>query len=433
LIRVPAAARRVGWGLADQVFSSLTNLALSIFVARSVDPESFGAFAIGFATYLLVLGISRALTSEPLTVRFSAASKSDWREASSASTGSALVLGVAGGAVCLAVGALAGGALGQVLVALGVALPGLILQDAWRFAFLSGGSPARAFLNDLLWAVALVAIAPLLIGSGHTSVFWLTLAWGGAATIAAAAGMVQSGIVPRPMQFFAWLRQQRGLAPAYLGEFLALTGSRSVTMYAVGAIAGLVAAGAIRAAQILFGPLNTLFLGLRLVAVPEAVRLVERRSAAHLQRFCRLMAVGMVGITVVSAIVILLLPAGIGRMLLGETWTVAEQVTLPLAFFMMGGAISISAVVGLRALGAARRSLRSRSWASAVQVVGGVGGAAVGGAAPAAWGLAVGVWFAVLIWWMQFRLAVRDHSETAGAASEPGQVGVGPPLLPWTP
>ena len=56
----------------DQAFSSLTNFLLSLVIARNVTPEAFGAFTLAFAAYTIVLTIARSLTSEPLTIRYSA-------------------------------------------------------------------------------------------------------------------------------------------------------------------------------------------------------------------------------------------------------------------------------------------------------------------------------------------------------------------------
>jgi hypothetical protein len=64
--------RRLGWGLADQALSSLTNFALAVLVARAVSTSALGAFGLSFTTYTITLGATRALCSEPLTVRYSA-------------------------------------------------------------------------------------------------------------------------------------------------------------------------------------------------------------------------------------------------------------------------------------------------------------------------------------------------------------------------
>jgi len=53
------AARRLGWGVADQGISSLSNFALGLFVARSIGASGFGAFALAFITYTVVINAAR--------------------------------------------------------------------------------------------------------------------------------------------------------------------------------------------------------------------------------------------------------------------------------------------------------------------------------------------------------------------------------------
>src|SRR5262245_53463222 len=69
----------LAWGLADQALSSLTNFALGVLAARSLPAEAFGAFSVSFTGYLLASAIGRGLVSQPLTVRYSRASPSEWR------------------------------------------------------------------------------------------------------------------------------------------------------------------------------------------------------------------------------------------------------------------------------------------------------------------------------------------------------------------
>ena len=61
-------------------------------------------------------------------------------------------LGCAGAALVL------GGPVGRALLALAVCLPGLLVQDCWRFAFMARGTPRSALLNDGVWAMALVPL-----------------------------------------------------------------------------------------------------------------------------------------------------------------------------------------------------------------------------------------------------------------------------------
>jgi hypothetical protein len=83
-----------------------------------------------------------------------------------------------------------------VLVAFAVTMPGLLLQDAWRWAFFVVGEGRRAFLNDLAWLLAMGAFFGGLYLTGSQSVTTLTLAWGLAATVAAVVGRFQAGVTP---------------------------------------------------------------------------------------------------------------------------------------------------------------------------------------------------------------------------------------------
>ena len=51
--RLVATVRRLGWGVADQGISSLSNFALGIVAASRWTPTEFGAFTLAFVTYRL--------------------------------------------------------------------------------------------------------------------------------------------------------------------------------------------------------------------------------------------------------------------------------------------------------------------------------------------------------------------------------------------
>ncbi len=71
-VAVSGIARRAGWNLVDQVISSGTNAGLSILIARSVDQTAFGSFAVAFTVFGFLVGVSRAVSTSPLGVRFTA-------------------------------------------------------------------------------------------------------------------------------------------------------------------------------------------------------------------------------------------------------------------------------------------------------------------------------------------------------------------------
>jgi len=338
------AARRITWGVADQAVSSLTNAAVSIYIARTLGAVQFGAFSIAYVTYSFALNASRGLATDPLMVRFSGAEHPAWRRAVASCTGTATTVGLMTGAGMLAIASLLTGTTRLAFFALGLTLPGLMLQDSWRYAFFALGRGSRAFVNDLLWAAALVPALAFLQMHGHANVFWFVLAWGAAATLAAAAGPLQARVIPRLSDAKAWISQHRDLGPRYLAENSANSASNQLRTYGVGLILGLAAVGYVQAAITLMGPFMVIFFGMSLVTVPEAAR-VLRRSPRHLRLFCLAVSCGLALLAVAWGIVLLAaLPRGLGHWLLHDAiWRPTYPLVLPLAISVVGACVTAGA------------------------------------------------------------------------------------------
>src|SRR5690348_818657 len=133
------AVRRLGWGVADQIVSSLTNFAVSIYVVHALGAVQFGAFSLAYVTYGFALNASRGLSTDPLMVRFSAVPVRAWRRGVRRATGTAFTVGLATGIATLAAVTLLGGTAGAAFLGLGLTLPLLMLQDSWRFSFFAAG------------------------------------------------------------------------------------------------------------------------------------------------------------------------------------------------------------------------------------------------------------------------------------------------------
>ena len=196
--------------------SSLTNFLLSIYVARYLGATQFGAFSLAYVTYGFAINASRGLSIEPLLIRFSATNPLTWRRATARCTGTALLVGLVTGTCALAAGALVGGTTGLAFVALGLTLPGLMLQDSWRYAFFALGRGHHAFINDTVWAVVQLPSLVFLKMTGHADVFWFVFAWGAAAAVAAAFAPLQARVVPSLAGATEWLSRHRDLGPRYL-------------------------------------------------------------------------------------------------------------------------------------------------------------------------------------------------------------------------
>jgi O-antigen/teichoic acid export membrane protein len=408
-----AVLRRLTWGLADQAVTSLVSFLVGVVVARQLGALQFGAFSLAWVTYGVVLNISRGLGTDPLAVRFSGLERSVWRTAVAKSSGMAIVVGLGTGAICALVGLLLGGHAGQAFIALGIVLPGLMLQDSWRFAFFASGQGGKAFVSDITWALGLVPL--LYLASQHASVTLFVLAWGGAGVFAALVSGLQAGILPRPVLARRWLSEHRDLSLRYLTENVTLSGAYQLRMYGLGAFAGVAAVGTVRGAEMLLGPFFIVLSGIGLVAVPEAAR-VLRRSVRALPLFC--LALG--GAQALAALawgllLLFALPDKWGHALLGEVWLTASALVLPATLSVACAGFNTGAAAGLRALGIARRSLKAQLCASAFYLVGGVVGGALDGARGSAWGAACATFAAAFVWWYTLRVGVRERKQLESA------------------
>ena len=420
---VRQASRRLTWGVADQAMSSISNFAVNIFIARSLGAAQYGAFALAYVTYGFALNASRGLGTDPLLVRFSATPFPTWRRAVASCTGTATVVGLAIGACVLVAGVLfnrTNGTIGMAFIALGLTMPGLLLQDSWRFSFFALGRGSQAFLNDTIWTVALIPALVLLRRAGHADVFWCVFAWGAAATVAAAAGPLQARVLPKLPGGWGWVWRHRDLGARYFAEGTVNSGQGQLRNYGVGLILGLAALGYVQAANTLMGPFMVIFFGMGLVLLPEAARIL-RRSPRHLPLFCAGASAGLALAGLVWGVILLVaLPRGLGHLMLGSLWRPTYPLVLPSTIAIMGGCVQAGAGTGLHALGAARRSLRAMILGSVLYVVFGLVGAVLDGAVGTMIGAAISSWLGALVFWWQLRTALRQPAtdpRAAGAGS----------------
>jgi len=244
-------------------------------------------------------------------------------------------------------------------------------------------------------------------------VFTFVLAWGAAATVAAAIGPLQARLLPRPGRAWAWISQHRELGWRYLAENTANSGAGQLRSYGLGLIAGLAAVGAVQAASTLMGPFLVIFMGMSLVTIPEAARIL-RQAPAHLRMFCGLVGGGLaLGAVAWGALLLVALPRGLGALLFGSVWRSSYlHSTYPLipalTVSMIGACLIAGATAGLHALGAARRSLRAMMLSASMYLGCGLAGAVLGGAQGTVRGAAVATCLGATAWWWQLGNALRE-------------------------
>jgi len=421
--RARGVSRRFGWGLADQAVSSLTNFAVSLYVARTLGAVQFGAFSLAYVTYSFILNASRGLATDPLLVRFSGSRQPAWRRAVGSCTGTAIAVGLVGGAAMLAVAMLLGGTARIAFFAMGLTMPGLMLQDSWRFAFFAASRGGQAFLNDMIWAAAMVPGLLALKFTGHETVLWFVLVWGASANVAAAAGPFQARVIPRLLDAWTWVIRHRDLSFRYLAEETLGSVTGQVRAYGLAAIVGLAAVGSVQAASTLMGPFLMVLTGVSLVSVPEATR-VLRNSPRHLRLLCVLIGGGLAAAALLwCAVLLVALPRGLGDLVLNDRlWRLTYPLVFPMTIAVMGACFSSGATAGLRALGVATRSLRAGIFGSATYIAGCLIGAFLAGAVGSVYGSAVGTTAGALVWWRQLHVALRE-ADVPSVRLLPGTTG----------
>jgi O-antigen/teichoic acid export membrane protein len=415
-MRIPAVARRAGWNLADQAISSLTNAALSILVARSVEDTAFGGFAVAFTVFTLLIGVSRALATSPMGIRFSAAAPGDFGGAAAAATGTALAFAAVAGLGCVVAGLVVAGPAGPALLALGVIFPGLIVQDAWRQVFFAAGRPDAATLNDAVWAVVQLGAVWALLVTGSGTVAPLVLAWGGAAVAASLLGVRQAGTWPRPDRTARWLRAHRDLT-GYMGlEFATLQGTQQAALLLIAAIGSLEAIGALRGVQVLLGPATVIATAALSFAIPEFAR---RRATLSARQWMRAAVAVAAAVSVLGfgwGLLFVLAPDPVGRALLGDTWDGAREILWITIVGQVGSAVAVGPAAMLYAMDRAKVTLGVHAVFAPLMFVGGVGGVLLADAPGAAWGFTIAFCAVVPLWWVRLRReAIRITTRGAAA------------------
>ena len=414
---------RLSWGIADQSLCSLTNFLLNIFVARSLGAEQFGAFSLAYVTYGVANNASRGLSIEPLLVRFSATDMKTWRRAASGSTGTALLVGLATGSMALAAGTVIGGTTGLAFLGLGLMLPGLMLQDSWRYAFFAVARGHLAFINDAIWAAVQIPLLVALKATGHVNVFWFVLAWGAGAAVGAVVATFQARAVPNLIRATSWLIVHRDLGPRFLAENCGSNAANTLQSYSISSLLGVESVGFMQAANMLMGPFRILSFGVAMITIPEGSALL-RRAPRKLLRFCAAVSIGQAALAVLWTVALLLaLPLGFGHLLLGGLWEKADPLVLPTALAVIGTCAGTGAATGLHAMGAAKRSWRVTVFGAAITLILAIVGAVVDGIPGTLYLAAVGTWIATVALWLQFQQALHERGIPAPTWGIPGSVG----------
>ncbi|HEY6798033.1 MAG TPA: hypothetical protein VI248_25435 [Kineosporiaceae bacterium] len=383
-------AGKIGWNLIDQGLSTLTNAGLTVLVARAVGATSFGAFASALFVFMFLISVGRSMVGQVLSIRYAGVEgRSAWSQVASRAMGTTVSLAVPAGVLLVLAGAVLGGQLRGPLIAVGLTMPLLLLQDTVRMIFFAQSRADLAAMNDALWAAVQFPVMGVLVLAGGASTGVLVFVWGASAGVCAAVGMVQLRAVPRPSAARGWVRGHWDLLAYTLPQTLINTGGIQAAYLLIGWVVNLSATGAVLAARQVFNPLLIISQAVGSFATPEISR---RMHLSVRQRWY--LALGASGSQAAASLgylgLVLLLPDAVGRAFFGDTWANAHAVLVPVGLFSTVAGICMGPYLVMSAMGHAKRLFPISLLSTTMSLVGMPIGAALWGTAGAAWGLFLG-------------------------------------------
>jgi O-antigen/teichoic acid export membrane protein len=427
--RVSIVRRRLlsgaSWNLIDQAFSALSNTMLSIAVARSTNASDFGAFAIAFIVFGISIAVTRSLVGQPLQIRFSGAEMTAQSEAIRQGLGATLVIGVVAAAAVAGASLVTPNEVGGALLALAVVLPALLLQDSCRMALFAMGRPRAAAVLDAVWTAIMVALLVLLGAVDWNRVQWLIIAWGVGACGSALLGLRLLRSRPAAPKAIRWLSAQWDLARYLFGEYFLGLGAMHLGILLVALIATADAVGALRAAQVLLGPLGIVAAGAFQFAMPE----IARRGPLR-KRMLILIALGLSGalgiVTVGYVVALLLLPDAWGTALFGDSWAGAATVLLAMGVSSVFSSFATGPACVLYGTGRARSTFRINLAKGPVLLIAVMLGTWAAAAVGAGWAFAL-TEAAVLPAWILTMRRVRSRPDMALSGVDNDEPPLGSP------
>ncbi|MGH3614019.1 MAG: hypothetical protein ACRDRK_15795 [Pseudonocardia sp.] len=324
----------ISWTVGDQFLFALSSLVVTLAVARGGGAEALGRFSVAFAAYLIVLGFSRALVSEPLL----AIPRDEDRTGEAESTTLTMLFAAAGATVVGVVGLL----LGRVeLLVVAAALPAALIQDVLRYHAFHRGQPARAALLDGGWLLASVITWPIVTAAGSTTVALACWAAGAVLSIGLGWRALRPRLCGLGVAFAWWRAKARSLANPLLLDGIAYVMSVQGVVFIVASMAGDDQLGVLRAGQVYFAPLTLLLVAVGVLAVPQ----LAQRAHLHTGVVAARLAVAAALVMAILSAAILAAAPLLHSLLYGDSILVPNVLLVPLAVMVIITGASTGLVV----------------------------------------------------------------------------------------
>jgi O-antigen/teichoic acid export membrane protein len=337
-----AGGRRAVLTLLDQGFSSISNFAVGVAVARVAGASGFGAFAFAYAGWLILADMHRALITDPMAIEGDVRSinaKLGIQRGFAAEvllgSGAAVVFALVGVVLFL----VHARTFGMSMISLAPWLPALLVQDYWRWMGFMSERPGLALANDTVFnCVQGAMFAALFVTHTHSAGAVIT-AWGLGGAAGALYGLYQYRVIPSLRGGFSLLRRRWGMSKWLAATSLTGWGSSQAYVYITGAILGPAGLGGLKAAQTLVaGPAGVLIQAGGSIGLPEASKAHSDRGWSGLVRVSRVVTGAGVVSFLAGALVIVVWGRALLSRIYGPQFAHLELVAvlIAVAYIFMG-------------------------------------------------------------------------------------------------
>jgi hypothetical protein len=275
----------------------------------------------------------------------------------------------------------------------------MLLQDTQRVEGLSTGRVHHALLSDCSWL--LLTIAAVAVGTARgvlTGPVEIFVVWGAAALPGTVLVYALQRFRPRLGVAIHFVRSEASTIGAHTFDWLLRQGALQTSLYAIAFVAGLTVMGDIRVAQLILGPMNIVFAGVGLAAMPIAAR-AARTSMDSFRRLVRSLAAFQGIAPLVFGAFVLVIPQAILAVPFGQQTEGMKPYFLPQVVLLAVSGFAATAQTSMKILQMRRELIRTRTLTAVLGLLCTVvPGVLTQSALAALWGMAVGSGIAAAIW-----------------------------------
>jgi O-antigen/teichoic acid export membrane protein len=384
-----------------QGIASVATVVLSVLVARSVPEVEFGIFAVTISTWIILVGSIRAATAELFVFNYTNDGARSFVEMNSKAMSAGVLLSV-GCSLLLSLVGLFIPTLTEPFFILAMGLPALFLQDSNRYVLVAQKRHAMALLVDTAYVVSLVLVMAVFTSPDSLSI--LLTEWVGSSWLAAVVGVA----LIRPhwglKAAISWFRGQGPSIRYFVGDFLVANGVANAAVYFVAIWGTLSDSAAIRGSQVLLVPILLIMRGASVALGSELANMAKSRRHGRLMATIGILSLVQVLAVIVAWLFVALLPEDLLAHFLGDSTQATLEVFPAAAVATLTLGLATVAMIGLKAIGNVRSSVRLKILTAPVTLAVMLVGTTLAGPAGSQIGLAIGEFTRTVFQWRLLRL-----------------------------